>query len=464
MDNKVDSFFKSIKNKTVAFIGIGVSHIDTIKLFASKVIDSSACDRREESSFGDGIIEDIKKSGAKVVLGDFQIANLGADIVFRTPGMYYYQPELTEFKKNGGIVTSEMEVFFSLCPAKTVAVTGSDGKTTTTTLIAEMLKAQGYKVHLGGNIGRALLPIIEEISPEDYAVVELSSFQLISMRPAPNIAVVTNLTPNHLDVHSSMEEYIESKRNILSHQDGFSKTILNLDDQVSKDFIKDVRGELSFFSLEKPVTKGAYLNNEGYLIYSNYGKEDKLFHSDEIALPGIHNIANYLTAISAVYELVDNQHIYNVAKSFTGVEHRIELVRQLNGVKWYNDSIASSPNRTIAGLRSFNKKVILLAGGKDKNISYDPLAPEIIQNVKLLLLAGPTADTIYNAVTSHPSYNPNDLPIIMCKDIPHMVEVAYEKAKQEDIVILSPASTSFDAYQNFEERGKHFKKLVNNLE
>ena len=279
-------------------------------------------------------------------------------------------PAPSKARELGKVVTSEMEVFFDLCPCKLYAVTGSDGKTTTTTLISEFLKAQGKTVHLGGNIGRALLPIIESIDEHDAAVVELSSFQLISMRKSPDVAVVTNVAPNHLDVHKDMDEYIAAKKNILLHQNAFSKTVLNMDNDITNQMSELVRGKLYQFSRRSIPNNGAYLSENGSIIMVNNGEQTEIMKASDIRLPGIHNVENYLTAISAVYDDVDRNNIVKVAREFGGVEHRIEFVREVGGVKYYNDSIATSPTRTIAGLNSFGQKLVVIAGGYDKKIPF----------------------------------------------------------------------------------------------
>ncbi len=461
MISKAERFFKDVRGKKVALMGIGVSNTDLIRTFHQKGAIVTACDRRERDKLG-AVADELETLGIKLKLGDTYFSNLDAEILFRTPGMNYNLPELREFKANGGVVTSEMEVFFDICPCPIIAVTGSDGKTTTTTLIATMLEQQGKTVHLGGNIGRALLPHVLEMSETDFAVVELSSFQLISMRPSPKVSVVTNVTPNHLDWHADMLEYIEAKRNIFAHQNAFSRTVLSFDNEITENFASEVRGDCMWFSLTHDTTNGAYLK-DGDIIFVKHGKAEKIMAASDIRLPGLHNVANYLAAICAVSDYVDAETIREVAREFGGVEHRIEFVRELDGVKWYNDSIATSPTRAIAGLKAFGGKLILIAGGYDKNIPYEPLAPEIIEGVKLLILTGPTAAKIEAAVTAHPDYKHGTPSIIHAKDIPDAVQIARGAAVFGDIVSLSPASASFDAYVNFEARGKHFKDLVNSL-
>jgi len=356
-----------------------------------------------------------------------------------------------------------MEVFFDLCPCKLFAVTGSDGKTTTTTLIAKMLETEGYKVHLGGNIGRPLLPIIDEIDADDCAVVELSSFQLISMRKSPNVSVITNVAPNHLDVHKTMDEYITAKRNIMIHQNAFSRTVLNADNEITAGFEKDVRGQMVTFSYNHPVENGAYYGADGVLYMAEKKGNIPVMHRSDIKVLGEHNVENFLAAISAVWGYVTPENIVKTAREFNGVEHRIEFVRELDGVRYYNDSIATSPTRTIAGLAAFDRKVILLAGGYDKHIPFEPLAPHIIEKVGTLILTGTTADKIEAVVRADEGFADSGVQIVRAENMADAVAKAYSIATAGDIVTLSPACASFDAYSNFELRGKHFKELVNAL-
>ncbi|MCL2222827.1 MAG: UDP-N-acetylmuramoyl-L-alanine--D-glutamate ligase, partial [Oscillospiraceae bacterium] len=351
------------------------------------------------------------------------------------------------------------EVFFDVCPCYTIGITGSDGKTTTTSIIAEMLKNGGKTVHLGGNIGTPLLTGADEMSADDIAVVEMSSFQLITMKKCPNTAIVTNLTPNHLDVHKDMDEYIGAKRRIFINQKSTDRAIFNLDNEVTLNYSKSaVADEVLMFSRQNKVKNGAYMEND--VIYDNRaGDREAIINADEILLPGVHNIENYMAAFAAVRELVSYDVMRETAKTFGGVKHRLEFVRELDGVKFYNDSIASSPTRAIAGLKSFDKKVILIAGGKDKGITFEELGAEISKRVKKLILTGATALQIYEAVISAPREGERP-EIILCDDFKCTVKRAYEGADSGDIVLLSPACTSFDRFKNFEERGNVFKELV----
>ena len=459
MDNKITRFFNFIKNKKVAFCGIGGSNLPLIKMFSQKGAVVSAHDRRNEAQLGENA-DELKAMGVTLCLGEDYLDKLDADIIFRTPGMKYYLPQLNEARKKGAAVTSEMEVFFDLCPCKIYAITGSDGKTTTSTLISEMLKRAGKTVHLGGNIGKPLLPEIENINENDVAVVELSSFQLISMRKSPDVAVVTNLAPNHLDVHASMQEYVDSKKNILLHQNAFSRTVLNLDNEITLSFADETRGETLFFSRNNKTDRGFYLEND--FIVKDGG--EKILNIHDIKIPGWHNVENYMAAIAAVWGEVSIEEICDVAKNFGGVEHRNELVRVLDGVSYYNDSIGSSPSRTIGGALSlYDKKIILIAGGYDKKIPYEPLGEVIPAKVKDLILIGATAPKIEEAVRNAKDYSVGNPNIYRAESMQDAVNIARKIAKEGDIVSLSPASASFDMYPNFEVRGRHFKQLVNEL-
>lgn len=463
MDKRIENFFKSMNGKKIAFCGIGTSNLPLIELFIKYGASVTACDRRTREQLGDSA-DVAQKAGAKLSLGDDYLKNLDVDIVFRTPGMRYYMDELVEMRNRGVVVTSEMEVFFDLCPCKIYAITGSDGKTTTTSIIAQMLQAQGKTVHLGGNIGKPLLPEIESIGYDDAAVVELSSFQLISMRKGPDVAVVTNLAPNHLDIHKDMQEYIDAKKNLVIHQGAFSRVVLNKDNEITNGFEPECRGRVLKFSRKSQLNNGAYLDENNNIVFADNGKKTVVMNIADIKIPGMHNVENYMAAISAVWGEVSVENIVNVAKTFAGVEHRAEFVREFEGVKYYNDSIASSPTRTALGTLSlYDFKIILIAGGYDKKIPYDGLGPVICDKVKCLILMGATAPKIKAAVLNADNYSDGNPTIIEVSNMEEAVAKAREVAKPGDLVSMSPASASFDLYKNFDQRGKHFKSIVNGL-
>ena len=461
--NRIQQFFETMKQKRVAFIGTGVSHTELIRVFRQKGIGVTVLDKRSADKFRE-TYDELSGLGVQFRLGDAYLDALtDFDVVFRTPGMYFNNPALTAAREQGVVITSEMEVFFDLCPCKIYAVTGSDGKSTSTTLISEILTAAGRRVHKGGNIGRALLPVIEEIREDDAAVVELSSFQLISMRRSPDVALITNITPNHLDVHGTMEEYTMCKTHLIAHQNAFSRTVLNLDNDGTRALAPLVRGRLFWFSRQETVQRGAFLREDGMLCYAEGGHITEVVRKEDIRIPGMHNVENFLGVIAAVWEGAQVADIVKVAKEFGGVEHRIEFVREVGGVKWYNDSIATSPTRVLAGLRSFSQHLIVLAGGYDKKIPFEPMAETVCERVKLLILTGATADKIEQAVKSAKNYDPSVIRILRADSMEESVEIARREAVPGDIVTLSPACASFDKYPNFEVRGRHFKRLVGEL-
>ena len=446
----IDQKLEQFKDKRIAVLGLGVSNRPLVKMLLAAGCNVTGCDRvaREKT---DAEVLELEKLGCTLSLGDSYLDNVEADILFRTPGMHPGHPAIEALRSRGAMVTSEMEVFFEVCPCRIIAVTGSDGKTTTTTLISEMLKAEGYKVWLGGNIGTPLLPLVREMTETDMAVVELSSFQLMDMTRSPSRALVTNLAPNHLDVHKDMEEYVDAKKNIFRFQNENGLLVLNADNEITSGFTGN--GKTVFFSRQ----------GQGYVDVRNgiicRGGEEVL-NTWDILIPGVHNIENYMAAIAMVEGLVSDDTVRHVAKTFGGVEHRIELVRIKDGVKFYNDSIASSPSRTIAGLRSFEEKVILIAGGYDKHIPYDVLGPEICAHVKKLFLGGATGPQIRAAVEACEGEKPE---IVDCGNFEAAVRAAAAAAESGDVVLMSPASAAFDQFKNFMVRGEFYKKLVREL-
>ena len=455
-----EAYLESLRGKTVAVIGIGVSNQPLIRLLRSRGIAVTACDRKSREALG-VVAEELEAAGVKLRLGEDYLEHLRSDIIFRTPGMRPDLPQLTAAVQRGSTLTSEMEVFFEVCPCEMIAVTGSDGKTTTTTIISELLKAAGKTVHVGGNIGHPLLAETGSMKSEDLVVLELSSFQLMTMGKSPRTAVVTNLAPNHLDVHKDYAEYIAAKENLFLHQDADGIAVFNADNADSVASARKAVGGVRWFSRKKELENGVFLRGEAIVARLN-GQERQVMTTADIKLPGVHNIENYMAAIAALNGLVDDETIREFARSFGGVEHRIELVRTRRGVRWYNDSIASSPSRTIAGLRAFPEKVILIAGGKDKGIPYDELGPVINEHVKLLILCGATAGVIRAATEQAENYA--GLTILEAEDYHQAVAMADSAAREGDVVLLSPASTSFDRFANFMERGRVFKGIVNELE
>ena len=448
-----EQYFTSLKDKKIAVLGLGVSNRPLVRLLLEFGCSVIGCDRTPREKLEEEVLE-LEKMGCTLSVGEGYLDDLQADLVFRTPGMHPANPALEALRSRGAAVTSEMEAFFEVCPCPLIAVTGSDGKTTTTTLISEMLKAQGYTVWLGGNIGTPLLPLCRQMKETDFAVVELSSFQLMDMTHSPQRAVITNLAPNHLDVHKDMDEYVWAKKNIYRFQKDTDLLVLNADNAITKELTGN--GITQFFARlgkARVCLEGDFIVRDG----------EQVLDTKDILLPGVHNIENYMAAILAVEGLVSDETVRKVASAFGGVEHRIELVRVKDGVRFYNDSIASSPSRTMAGLRSFPEKVLLIAGGYDKNIPYDELGPEICAHVKGLYLGGATGPKIRAAVEAAPNYRSEAPEIVDCGDFETAVRRAAADAKPGDVVLMSPASAAFDQFKNFMVRGAFFKKIVMEL-
>lgn len=470
-----EKYIESIKGKKVAFVGMGVANTPCAEFLAKHGIDVWACDKRDRDYIGSEICEKLDSLGVHFSLGENYLDILPQmDIVFRSHGILPFQnPWICECIARRQKVTTEMEVFFEYCPAKIFAVTGSNGKTTTTTLIAKMLEAAGNRVFLGGNIGKALMPELDNITESDIAVVELSSFQLLTMGnlvKKPDVAVVTNIECTHQDHHISLDEYVDAKRNILIYQDSSARTVLNADCDYSiggtvyHDMRYDVRGVLSQFSIKHPVERGAYMDTESGNIYYADGNEKTLvMNKSDIIIPGDHNIENYCTAISAVWGFVSVDIIKQIAQTFGGVEHRIEFVREFKGVRYYNDSIATSPSRVISGLKAFGTRIIVIMGGSDKGNDMSEMVPYILKYVKLLVLNGATADKIYDSIVNYPGFD-NQTEIIKTATMHEALQIAKDKAQSGDIVSLCPACPAFDQFKTFEYRGREFKKLVNEFE
>ena len=446
-------YFEKLKGKEVLVLGLGVSNRPLVRLLLQYGISVTGCDKTERESLEEEVLE-LESMGLKLHLGQDYLKDIFGDVAFRTPGLHPDTPEIRTLREKGCTVTSEMEAFFEVCPCSIIAVTGSDGKTTTTTLISEMLKQAGYKAWVGGNIGTPLLDKAEDMSPTDKVVLELSSFQLMDLKYSPHIAVMTNLAPNHLDVHKDMAEYIEAKTHIFTYQTPEDILIVNGDNGITAPF-RTVGQTRSFSRLGD----GDVTLRDGKILL----RGEPVLAQEDILLPGIHNVENYMAAVLAVDGMVSKEDICHVAKTFGGVEHRIELVRVKDGVRYYNDSIASSPSRTIAGLRSFKEKVILIAGGYDKKIPFEELGEEIVSSVKILIATGATGPQIAEATRKASAYVPGEPEILDIPDFYDAVHKAAELATEGDVVILSPAGPAFDRFKNFMVRGKEFKKTVMEL-
>ncbi len=466
MENlKLDAFERNIKGKRVAVIGLGVSNIPLIDYLYNLMAKVTVFDQREKEKLDENILNKLEKYGFELVTGKNALHFLrGFNIIFRSPSCLPTTLQLVSEQKRGAIVTSEIEMLMNTCPCKIIGVTGSDGKTTTTTLIYEILKKKGYNCHLGGNLGIPLFTKVRDFKEDDIVILELSSFQLMGMEVSPDISVITNISPNHLDKHSSYEEYIEAKKNIFNYQNKDGIVVLNYDNDITRELKKEVDGKVIYFSSKAKLEDGV-IYDDGIIKLCDDGIRKHLINVKDVHLRGRHNYENICAAIAATSSLVDTETQIEAIKEFKGVEHRLEFVREINGVKWYNDSIGTSPSRTIAGLNSFDKKIVLIAGGYDKNLDYSPLAKPILEKVSKLVLFGNTTTKIYDAVVKElTKQDPTAVfPIYKHKSLEQVVNRAYKIAEPGEIVLFSPASASFDMFKNFEERGEKFKELVNSL-
>ncbi|MEF2931656.1 MAG: UDP-N-acetylmuramoyl-L-alanine--D-glutamate ligase [Clostridia bacterium] len=463
INKKLEEFNKFLDSKKVAIIGMGVSNLPLLDYFYDKNAKVTVFDKNTPS---DEIMEKINKYRYEVEIGEYNLSRLnGFDIIFRSPSVLPTREELVTAANKGAIITSEIEMVLKLAPCKIIGVTGTEGKTTTTSIIYEILKSSGKNCFLGGNIGKPIFTEIKNMKPEDIVVLELSSFQLMGMEVSPDISVVTNMYPDHLNIHSSYEEYQQAKKNIFLHQNENGVVILNYDNEITRKFADEVKSNLVFFSSLENLENGYVYDRKDETIKSYVnGKSENILKKQEIKLRGIHNYENICAALAATAPIVDEKSQIKAIKEFNGVEHRLEFVRELNGVKYYNDSIGTSPASTIAGLNAFDENIILLAGGSDKGLDYTEIGETIAKKVRVLLLTGPTAEKIENATKLAMSKSGKEtVEIIHCKDLQEAVSMANEKAKSGEIVLMSPASASFDAFKNFIERGIKFKEFVNNL-
>ncbi len=465
VNEKLQEFERYIRNKKIAIIGLGVSNLPLLDYFCDKGAQVTVFDKKSIDEIDKSILDKIKSRCINFTFGEYSLVNLvGFDMIFRSPSCRPDIPELNAERIRGAIVTSEIEMVIELCPGRVIGITGSDGKTTTTSLIYEIVKEKGYQCFLGGNIGIPLFTRIHEMTPESIVVLELSSFQLMDMKVSPEIAVITNVSPNHLDIHKSYEEYIECKKNIFKNQDENGKVVLNYDNDITREFSSEVNGKVRFFSRKTRLDNGVIYDNNIIKSCEDGVRMHIMTIDEAVSLRGMHNYENICAAVAATEDLVEPFIQSRAITKFKGVEHRLEFVRTIKGVKWYNDSIGTSPTRTIAGLNSFDEKIVLIAGGYDKHLDYTCIAEPIIKNVSKLILIGATADKIEQAVKTELDEQKKELPIYRCSTLEECVNKAYEIATPEEIVLFSPASASFDMYKNFMERGQKFKDLVDQLE
>lgn len=484
INEKLAVYKKFLNGKTASVIGVGISNIPLIDFLLENNVKITARDKKDMEKLSSNPrldVERLKKAGVKFVTGEGYLENITDEIVFKSPGIRFDKPEILKAYQNGSVITSEMEAFISLCPSKIIAITGSNGKTTTTSVVAKILENAGKKVWLGGNIGKPLLSEIEKISPDDYTVLELSSFQLHTINrfenkglpfakiTFPDVGIITNISPNHLDWHTDMEEYADAKRAVFTHMANGGIVVTN---RASDSYCKKYASEAEKDGLEvrtfsvydgKCGEKNAYLDNDDGFVYIG---DDKKLNAKDIILPGLHNVENYMAAVLATLDFVETEAVEKTAKTFPGVPHRMELVKEKNDIRYYNGSIDSSPSRTVAALSCFGSeydgRINIILGGYDKHIPFDELAKPICTRKIRAFVTGATADKITEAITTSKYYD-DSVWLIRCENFDHAVRSACAAALPGDIVLLSPACASFDEFDNFEQRGNTFKSLVEEI-
>ena len=462
-NQKLIEFNNYLKGKKVAIIGLGVSNLPLLKYMYEKKAKVTVFDEKDKEEVPRKLLERLDKYETNAFFGKNCFENLKKfDIIFRSPSCLPTRKELVEEKERGAIITSEIEMLMKLCPCKIIGVTGSDGKTTTTSLIYSILKKAGYNTYLGGNIGIPLFTKIDEMKPDDVLVLELSSFQLMGMKISPNISVITNITPNHLNIHKDYEEYIDAKKTIFKYQNENDYLVLNYDNEITRACRKEAKSKVTYFSSKEKLDNGFIVDN-GIIKECEDGIRKHVLNTKDVLLRGNHNFENIGAALAATKTLVDQDIAVEAVKEFKAVEHRLEFVREIDNVKWYNDSVSSSPTRTIAGLNSFDEDIVLIAGGYDKNLDYTPIAKPILKKVKTLILLGATSGKIFNAVKDEEEKEKKHVDIYMCDNLEEAINLAKKYAKPNEVVLFSPASASFDMFKNFAERGNIFKNLVNKL-
>ena len=463
INKKLNEFNDYIRFRKVAIVGLGVSNLPLMEYLYEKKANVTIFDERDIDSISKDIMDKITTYGFGFHFGEDALKHLkGFNVIFRSPSCLPTRKELVDEANNGAIVTTEVELLMKMCPCKIVGVTGSDGKTTTTSLINAILKKAGYNTFLGGNIGTPLFTKLSDMKPEDILVLELSSFQLMGMEISPDIAVITNITPNHLNIHKDYEEYIEAKKNIFKYQDEKGVLVLNYDNEITRNCEKEANGKVIFFSSKNKLDNG-YIVDEDVIKECEDKIRKHILNVEDVILRGNHNYQNIATAIAATSSLVDMDIAVDAIKEFKPVEHRIEFIRELDGVKWYNDSASSSPSRTLSGINAFKEDIILIAGGYDKNLDYTPLAKPIIEKVKSLILIGQTSGKIFDAVKLELEKENKEIDIHMCESLEETIKLAKKVAKPGQVVLFSPASASFDMFKNFADRGNQFKELVKKI-
>lgn len=477
MNGKSDTekrLFEKLSGKKAVLLGAGVSNTPLAVFLSRYGASVEVRDKKTREELGDNG-DAFEKCGAALVLGDGYLDGIKGDLVFRSPGFRPDTEALEEARRNGATVTSETELFMELRPAFVIGVTGSDGKSTTTTLISKILEkafeGTDRTAYLGGNIGYPLLDRVVGMKKEDAVAAELSSFQLMTVSRPVDVAVITNVTPNHLNWHTGMDEYVAAKANILK---GAGRAVLNFGNEITRELGRGLDIPITYFSREPIASEelqkkdSAVFLEDGKIVF--YEKADGsrrvVMDRSDILLPGLHNAENYMAAFAATVGIAKDRDVLEVARTFGGVKHRLELIRVVDGVRCYNSSIDSSPTRTAAALSAITDRPInIICGGYDKKIPFAPLAQALADcpNLKTVTLTGATAEKIRAAIKALPEEKRKKLRVFEQKDLRAAVLEAKSHCDSGDVLLLSPACASFDAFKNFEERGDFFRKIVSEM-
>lgn len=454
----------SYSDQRVTIIGMAREGTALARFFAQAGARVTVSDLRGVADLADEIGQ-LAGLPIQAVLRGHPDDILEADVMYVSPGVPREVPIVRKAQERGVTLSSETELIFALCPAPIIGITGSSGKTTTTTLIGEMMKMdRRRKIWVGGNIGIPLIESVTEMKSRDWVVLELSSFQLEHLTRSPHVAVVTNLRPNHLDRHPSYDAYKAAKANILRYQSADDVAVLNWDDLEVRAMATQCAARIRWFSIEEPLENGVFLDGDWIVVHHDESPE-RVLRLGDLALRGRHNVANVLAALSVVTATgLKVETAARVAKQFSGAPYRLELVREIDGVRWINDSIATSPDRTLAALNAFgDEPIILLAGGRDKHLPMEEMAEAIAHRVRHLITFGEAATLIEQAVKQAQSRlngNGRTVPVSHCDTMEAAVAVAKQLAQRGDTVLLSPSGASFDAFKDFAARGDRFNELV----
>ncbi|MBQ0124897.1 MAG: UDP-N-acetylmuramoyl-L-alanine--D-glutamate ligase [Clostridiales bacterium] len=450
MNEKLSVFAKTYRAKKAVLLGLGVSNIAAAEFLSDIGMHVTARDKNRPD---DSVLDKMRKMNIDVIFGGGWLDGIDADIALRSPGI---RPDAVLSHIGNARLTSEIELFCELCPCKLITVTGSDGKTTTTTLISKMLEREyagtQKRVFLGGNIGTPLLPIVKSVAPSDIAVLELSSFQLMTMNFSPCVSVMTNVSPNHLNWHTDFDEYVAAKKRIFENQGENSVFVTNADNGITAALAAEARTKVRLFSCEHDAD-ACYSDGQIFL------ENEPLIPASDIKIRGTHNAQNFMAACLAVEDFVSRENMIFVAREFVGVRHRCELVLESGGVKFYNSSIDTSPTRTAAALSALDGRAIVILGGYDKHIPCEPLIPTLCEKTKAIVGTGQTGKSLCD-MTAGAGYAGK---IEYIADFDSAVKFAASLATRGDNVILSPAAASFDSFKNFEERGDKFCEIIKNM-